>query len=145
MALAVHSPGHMAKVKWDAALYLDSKANEEQKNSLMQIFGGHAGGHPAALGPHIGKVLGVKSVDFKYSADGKKRSLEIPNVAEAEIEAIEGQGGSQVTISNHPLCIAPGEAAVVAKSKKLRYHDHGMNWQLSEKTGFYSPFSYKGP
>jgi hypothetical protein len=145
VALAAHSPGHMAKVKWDAALYLDAKAGEAQRNALTQIFGGQAGGHPAALGAFIGKVLGVKAVEFNYSANGKKRSLNIPNIVDAEIEAIQGQGGSDVTISNHPLAVAPGESAIVSKSKRLSYHDHGMEWKVSEKNGFYSPFTYNGP
>ncbi len=145
VALAVHSPGHMMKTKWEAALYLDAKASDSQRGALTQIFGGQAGGHPAVLGSFIGKVLGVSSVDFDYSADGKKRSLKIPKIVEAEIEAIQGQGGSDVTITNHPLAVAPGESAVVSKSKKLSYHDHGISWEVSEKNGFYSPFSYKGP
>jgi hypothetical protein len=133
----------MAKVKWDAALYLDAKGGEAQRNALTQIFGGQAGGHPAALASFIGKVLGVKAVEFNYSANGKKRSLNIPNIAEAEIEAIQGQGGSDVTISNHPLAVAPGESVTVSKSKKLSYRDFGMRWDVSEKNGFYSPFAYK--
>ena len=64
-------------------------------------------------------------------------------MAEAEIEAIEGQGGAEVTISNHPLCVAPGYPAVAAKSKRLSYKDHGLEWELSEKNGFFSPFSYE--
>jgi len=143
--LAVHSPGHMAKVKWKDALYLDKNANQSQKDALTQIFSGQAGGHPAALGPFIGQMLGVKSTEIKYMADGKKRSLSIPNVAEAEIEALEGQGGSEITITNHPLTTVPGEPAVVAKSKRLIYHDYGLKWELSEKNGFYSSFTYKGP
>ncbi|MGH2639748.1 MAG: DUF1326 domain-containing protein [Rhabdochlamydiaceae bacterium] len=145
VALAVHSPGLMAKLKWDAALYLDSKTSDAQRNALAQIFGGQAGGHPALLGSFIGKVLGVKFADFSYSASGKKRSLKIPNIVGAKIEALNGQGGSEVTISNHPLCVAPGEPAVVAKSKKLSYHGHEMNWEQTEKTGVYSSFSYNGP
>ena len=145
VAMAAHSPGHMAKVKWEAALYLDAKASDAQRNALVQIFGGQAGGHPAALGSFIGKVLGVKAVSFNYSANGKKRSLSIPGIAEAEIEALQGQGGSDVTISNHPLAVAPGESAVVSRSKRLSYHDHGMKWEVSEKNGFYSPFAYNGP
>lgn len=145
VALAAHSPGHMLKVKWDAALYLDAKANDAQRGALTQIFGGQAGGHPAVLGSFIGKVLGVSAVEFNYSANGKKRSLKIPNIVEAEIEAIQGQGGSDVMITNHPLAVAPGESIVVSKSKKLSYHDHGMTWEVSEKNGFYSPFEYKGP
>ena len=145
VALAGHSPGHMAKVKWDAALYLDAKANDAQRNALTQIFGGKAGGHPAALASFIGRVLGVKAVKFDYSAIGKRRSLKIPGIAEAEIEAMKGQGGSDITITGHPLAVAPGESAVVAKSKKMSYTDYGMKWEVSEKNGFYSPFAYKGP
>jgi hypothetical protein len=145
IALAAHSPGHMLKVKWDAALYLDAKANDAQSGALTQIFGGQAGGHPAVMGSFIGRVLGVRSVTFDYFASGKKRSLRIPSIAEAEIEALQGQHGNDITISNHPFAVAPGNSVVVSKSKKLSYHDHGMNWDLSEKNGFYSPFSYNGP
>jgi hypothetical protein len=90
-------------------------------------------------------VLGVKAVNLDYSSVGKRRSLKIPGIAEAEIEAMQGQGGSDVTITNHPLTPAPGESAVVSKSKKLSYSDYGMKWEVSEKNGFYSPFAYKGP
>jgi len=34
---------------------------------------------------------------------------------------------------------------IVAKSKRLSYHDHGFSWDMSEKNGFYSPFAFKGP
>jgi hypothetical protein len=144
VALAVHSPGHMATTKWRAALYFDEKASEDQNNALMQIFTGQAGGHPAVLVSFVGDVLGAKSVPIDYRAIGKQRSLTIANVAEAEIEAISGQGGAEVTITNHPLCISPGYAAVAAKSKTLRYQDYGLQWELSEKNGFFSPFAYQG-
>lgn len=142
VALAVHSPGHMAQVKWNAAVYLDGKANEAQKDALLKIFSGQVGGHPALLASHVGNILGVKSVPIDYQAQGKRRSLRLGDVAEAEIEAIDGQGGAEVTVTNHPLCIAPGYSAVTAKSKRLTLNDHGLNWNISEKNGFYSPFSY---
>ncbi len=143
VALAVHSPGHMMEVKWEAAMYLDNRANETQKDTLTKIFSGQEGGHPARLAAHVGKILGVKDVEISYHAQGKRRSLRIADVAEAEIEAIEGHGGAEVTISNHPLCVAPGYPAVAAKSKRLSYKDHGLEWELSEKNGFFSPFSYE--
>lgn len=144
VAIAVHSPGHMLHTKWRAALYLDERASAAQKDALTRIFGGHAGGHPAVLASFIGDVLGVASVPIDYQAAGKTRSLSIPNIAEAEIEALEGQGGGEVTISGHPLCIAPGEPAVVAKSKRLEYSDHQQSWSITERNGFYSPFAYQG-
>ena len=51
--------------------------------------------------------------------------------------------GADVTVTGHPLAIAPGYAATVAKSKKLSYHDYGLQWEISEKNGFFSPFAYQ--
>lgn len=144
VAFAVHSPGHMAQVKWDVAVYLDERATPEQKDALTKIFAGQAGGHPSRLAAHVGRILGVASVPIRYTASGRQRSLSIPRIAEASIEAIEGQGGAEIRIENHPLCIAPGEPAVAARSSKLDYTDHGMSWHVSARNGFYSPFRYDG-
>ena len=145
VALAVQSPGNMAAVKWTAAVYFDDSASDSQKDALLQIFTGQAGRHPGRLVSHIGDVLGVSSLPMTYQAEGKRRSLKITGVAEAEIEALNtGQGGADITVDNHPLCIAPGFKAVVAKSKKVAYKDHGLDWQFSGKNGFYSPFVYQG-
>jgi hypothetical protein len=143
VALAVDSPGAMHEVPWKVALYLDARASEAQKQSLLMIFSGQSGGHPARLGAHIGEVLGVASVPIEFHQDGKHRSLKVGNVAEVDIVALEGAGGAEVTISGHPLCIAPGYPAVVAKSRALRYEDHGYRWILSVRNGLYSPFTYQ--
>jgi hypothetical protein len=141
VALAVYSPGTMVAVKWKAALYFDNKASEEQKNALMQIFSGQAGGHPAVLVSFVGEVLGAKSAAIDFHADGKHCSLRIDDVAEAEIAAL---GGADVTVSGHPLAIAPGFPATVAKSKKVNFHDYDMRLEVSETNGFFSAFAYQG-
>ena len=142
-ALAVHSPGHMLKTKWQVALYLDQRASPPQAEALGKIFSGQAGGHPSHLAPMIGTVLGVKSAGIQYEAEGKRRSLRIEHIASAEIEAVAGADGGETTIQNHPLCVAPGFPAVVARSKQASFHDFGLNLEVSEKNGIYSPFSYQ--
>lgn len=144
VALAVHSPGHMLEVPWKVALYLDGRASPAQKEALTRIYAGQAGGHPARLAQHIGEVLGIKDAAIDYRAEGRSRTLRITDVADLAIKAVEGQGGDEVSISNAPLCIAPGQPSVVAKSEHLRYHDHDLAWDLSGKNAFYSPFSYEG-
>ncbi len=143
VALAVYSPGHMLQTKWQAALYLDDTASDAQKNALTQIYAGQAGGHLANVAALIGQVLGVSSKKMVYQANGRKRSLEIAGVATSEIEAIDGQGGADVTLCNVPFTAVPGYPAVQSKSKQLSYHDYGMNWEISGKNGFYSPFKYQ--
>lgn len=143
--LAVYAPGHMMKVKWDIALYLDEKATPQQREALTTIYAGKAGGEPASLGPLIGKVLGIKFVPIHFTVKGKERSLHIPGIAEMEVAAMPGAGGKEITLENTPLTAVPNQTMIVAKSKKLTLHDHGWNWNISEKNGFIMPFSFKGP
>ena len=143
VALLAVTPGHMMQTKWKVALYLDDKGSADQHKALGAIFSGQAGGHLAALVPLIGEVMGVKPVPIEFSASGKQRSLRIPHIADADIEALEGQGGALVTIENHPFTAVPGHTAVVATSKKLKISDHGISLDVSGKNGFYSGFAYQ--
>jgi hypothetical protein len=142
VALAVHSDGPMATTPWTVAVYVDDRADAAQNAALMQIFGGQAGGHPARLAGHIGAIAGVRTVPIKFTVEGGRHRLEIPKIAEVEIEPIVGQGDGPVTVQGHPLCIAPGFPGTVAKSSHLTYSDHGMSWSLTDKTGVFSPFAY---
>lgn len=141
-ALAVHAPGTMVETKWIAAAYLDERANEVQKHALHAIFSGQAGGHPAVLASFVGELRGANSVPMHYTNDGKRSSLSIPGVTEAEVELLEGQGGEPITIAGHPLCVAPGEPAKVGRSKSFTFTDYGWNWKLSGRNGFISHFAY---
>lgn len=142
VALAVHSPGTMTQTPWQVALYLDDRASEAQAAALGAIFSGAAGGHPAVLGSHIGDVLGVASAPIAFEVDGNSRSMTVGEAIDVRVTAIAGQGGATVTIDNHPLCIAPGDTLVVARSEHLRVTDHGFEWELSDRNGLFSPFAY---
>jgi hypothetical protein len=144
-ALAAYAPGNMLKAKWDIALYIDEKGSTPQREALSKIFGGQVGGEPAALGPLVGKVIGVNPVPIFYQAQGKERTMRIPSIATMEIAAIEGQGGKLVTVENPPMTAVPNQPLVAGRSKKLSFHDNGWNWEITGKNGFYAPFSFKGP
>jgi hypothetical protein len=143
VGFVAHSPGHMLQTKWRVALYLDESANDQQRDALTQIYSGKAGGLMEKLSGFIGEVAGVRSVPIEYRADGRQRSVRFGSVASAEIEAITGgDGSSETLVHNPPLNLAPGEPLVVARSKQYRYADHGMSVEVSNKNGFYAPFSY---
>lgn len=143
LALAVHAPGHMMETQWKAAVYVDDRADDAQREALLTIFGGQAGGHPARLASHIGEIVGVAPAPIEFTASGGTYGLKIKDIAEVEITQMNGQGDGPITISGHPLCISPGVPATVAKSTKLVYADHGMSWNLSDKNGFFAPFTYQ--
>ena len=143
VVLVVHAPGQMLKTKWRVALYLDQRSNAAQAEALGKIFSGQVGGHPANLAPLIGEVLGVKSAPIEFRAEGKRRSLRIGEIASAEIEAVAGGNGRPPTIQDLPMCIAPGFPVVVGRSKRASFHDLGLDLEVTEKNGFYSPFAYQ--
>lgn len=146
VAAMFHSPGHMLSgPKWNAALYLDTRARPEQADALGKIFSGQAGGHLATLASFIGSVKGVKPAAIEFEKKGRSRKIRIADVLELEIEAVKGGNErEEATLHNLPLTAAPGFDPVVSQSKAFRYHDHGYAVELSGKNGFYSPFAY-GP
>lgn len=139
-----HAPGNMfTGPKWKAALYLDESASKEQADALGKIYSGQAGGFFGAIAGLIGEIAGVRSVPIKFEVDGKRRTLQVPSAIDLAVEAIEGADKSkEATVSNAPMGVAPGFAAVVAKSTKNSYSDYGRKWDNSGKNGFYSRFAY---
>lgn len=139
-----HTPGNMwTGPKWKAALYLDERATKEQADALGKIYSGQVGGFFGLIAGFIGELAGVRQMPIKFEVDGKRRTLQIPSAIDLTIEGLEGADKSkEVTISNLPIHAVQNIAAVVAKSTKNSYNDHGMKWDNSGKSGFYSRFAY---
>jgi len=124
-------------------LYLDEKASKEQADALGKIYSGQAGGFFGVVAGLIGELAGVRSVPIKFEVDGKRRTLHVPSTIDPIIEVIDGaEKSKETTISNAPILAAPGFAAVVSKSIRNSYNDHGMKWDNSGKNGFYCRFAY---
>jgi len=144
VAAVFHTPGNMLTgPKWKAALYLDERATNEQADALGKIYSGKSGGFFGVIAGLIGELVGIRSVPINFEMDGKRRALRIPSAIDLTIEGMEGADKSKdVTVFNTPMHVAPGFPAVVAKSTKYSYNDHGMEWNNSGKNGFYSRFAY---
>ena len=124
-------------------MYLDEKASKEQTDALGKIYSGQAGGFFGVVAGLIGELAGVRSVPIKFEVDGKRRTLHVPSTIDPIIEVIDGaEKSKETTISNAPMLAAPGFAAVVSKSIRNSYNDHGMKWDNSGKNGLYSRFAY---
>lgn len=141
-ALLVHSPGNMKDGNWKVALYVDERADETQREALMGIFSGQAGGHIANLAPLIGEVLGARPVAISLDTSAGNFSLSVDGLGSAEAQALEGQGGGAVTVAGHPFAISPGETATVARTSKLVLDDHGFTLDMRDKAALSAPFSY---
>lgn len=139
-----HTQGNMITgPKWSAVLYVDDRASKEQNDSLVKIYSGQAGGFFAALTNLIGKMIGVKSIPIEFGIDGKHRLLQINNLLNLQISGTEGADPNQESVIMNPAFSAvPGSNLVIAQSSKYSYNDHGMQWDISGKNGFYCKFKY---
>jgi hypothetical protein len=139
-----NSPGNMVTgPKWKAALYIDERGTQEQKDAIIKIYSGQAGGFFAAASNLIGEMLGVKSVPIEFSVDGKRRWLKLKDTLELQIEAIEGSDKNKESLLlNVPFTPVPGFDLTIARSSKHRYNDYGIEWNNSGKNGFYCKFKY---
>lgn len=146
VANVVHTPGNMLTgPKWKSALYLDERASPEQAEALTKIFSGEAGGFWANIAPLVGEQLGVRRVPIRFEAAGKRRSLEIPDALELQIEGVAGADPDRESVVVNPaLYAAPGFDPVISRSSRYRYHDHGLRWDNSGRNAFYSDFEYSG-
>lgn len=143
VAFAAHAPGHMMEVEWTAALYIDERADEKQKDALTRIFKGELGGQPARFMAHVGKFMGVKSVPIQYQTNAKHRSLKIPNIADAEIVNLSAEGVEEVSITSRPWSIVGEKPVVVAKSERFDFDDYGMQFHGAKESGYHAQFDYR--
>jgi hypothetical protein len=143
VVMAGHWPGKMIDGGASVALYVDEKGSEEQREALAQIFSGQAGGPPAALAALIGEVLGVGPAPIEYKIEGKKGSLRVGNIAEAEVEEVEGAEGQRVEIHNAPFGMS--NPLIQGKALHARFNDKGLSFSIAEKNSYIGPFAYEGP
>jgi hypothetical protein len=136
------TPGALADGNWSLALYLDERADTQQREALQAIFTGAAGGPIATLAPLISTVLGVKVVPITYAKNGTHRSVEIPEVARLAVHAAPNLSADEaIWASNaHPFNME-GVAMAVGDGGST-FTDYGMRWDNSGKNGHYAPIKW---
>jgi hypothetical protein len=111
--LAVYSPaGRMLEVKWKVALYVDERANQDQRDALKQIFSGQAGGHLAGVAPLIGEVLGVRQCRSNTARNENDAACVWATSPMQRLRGLPGQDGGDATIAGPPFTLVPGFPAV---------------------------------
>lgn len=142
VALAARTPGVMAEGNWSVALYLDERANEQQRQALQAIFTGSVGGPVAALAPFISTVLGVKTAPITFHKEGKHRSVEIPRVMQLAVHALPSMNPDEEiwAKTGHPF--APTSLAMAVGDERSTWTDYGMSWDNSGKNGHYAEINW---
>jgi hypothetical protein len=141
VAMIARTPGPMAEGNWSVALYLDERANEQQRQVLAAIFSGSAGGPLGALAPLISTVLGAKTVPITFNIAGKRRSVEIPNIMHLAVHPLPSMDPNNEiwALNAHPFS---SKLAMAVGEQNSTWTDYGMSWDNSGKNGHYASINW---
>jgi hypothetical protein len=121
-------------------LYLDARANADQRAALEAIFVGRAGGTPLRNFAHaIGEVYAVRSARIGIDHSPPRRGIRASNWVEVvEREPVPTIERVSCAIPGHEH---PGEEVVV---ERLAVRDGALQFELRGRCGFATSFAYAG-
>ena len=140
LVVVMYTPGKMSDPNWTTAVYVDERANQEQRTSLGRILSGEIGGPMERWMAQTSNYLGIKYVRITFKAEGNTRSVSIPQVMDFNVEGIIRER------QTHPMRLenwrpwAP--SLVMARGTGNTYTDHDMSWDNTGKNGHYARFQW---
>jgi hypothetical protein len=143
IAMIARTPGPMAEGNWTAALYIDERADDRQREALQAIFTGQAGGVMGGFAPLITEVLGVKAVPITYRSEGKRRSVEVPDIMHLAVRpapSVMGEDQELIAVNAHPF--APQGVAIAVGEPGSTWTDYGLRWDNSGRNGHYAAINW---
>ena len=139
------------EVKATMGIYIDERADVQQREALQMIFGGQAGGWPGEFANTIGEVRGIEyaPITFEIADDLAYWAAEVPGKAWARAEALAGPttpAGERVQVHNPPGAeVGPGQVATWATATVDRVDGFGFRWDWAGRSSKHFPFDWSGP
>jgi hypothetical protein len=140
------TPSIMGAGNGSVGVIVDERAEQAQRDALVAIASGQAGGPMAAMAPLLPNVLGVEARAIRYTKNGLARSVEIPGLVDQALE-----GTPSLTKPGEPMAIDNGAHpanARLALAHATRSHVHvfGLAWDdtSGRNNGHFAPFSWQG-
>jgi hypothetical protein len=143
-AVLLHTPGPMIQGDWTVGVVVDARASAAQKDALVAIASGQAGGPMAAVAPLVGRLGGVESKPISFERSGMRGSAAIPGILDIAVEGIPGaDAGQPIYLDNvgHPAA----SRLALARASRSHMHGFGIDWDDTggRNNGHFAPFSWR--
>lgn len=144
VGFAAHWPKAIHEGNGTLALFLDERCSQPQRDALLAICSGQAGGLPfEILATTFAKVLDPVMAGFDFHLDGRDSSVRIGNALEIELEPIRNPVTGEpesVRVEHATGFIFQGAEAVSGKVCRVDVPGLGFSWP--DKAGFVTRVSY---
>ena len=145
---AVNWPKAIHEGNGTAQYYITNKANEEQRQALINICSGQAkgDGHFALFAGTFKYFLEPQFVDITVNLDGKRSSFSVSDIMDVQTESFTNPvtGEEQDTKIQLPKGFI-FKLAEAVKSKIMRITTQSLNFDHSGQNAFYAVVDFKGP
>ena len=142
VVLARHRPADLNKDRWTVELYIDDGASESQRDALVEIFGGRAGGLFERFAKKIGPIAAVKQAPIVFEKDGRERRIRVGSALEMEAEEMVGlDGTSAATISNPTSWALVTTPLRQAAARRIDYRG-AWTFQARDTNSYLTEFEY---
>ena len=140
------TPEAMGKGNWSVGVIADDRATAEQRDALVAIASGGAGGPMSALSGLVGRFLGVESAPIRFERDGVAWSVKastLVDMAAVGAMGINPKATEPLHLENtgHPAA----DRFALARASKSHVHALGFAWDdvSGLNNGQYAPFSWR--
>lgn len=140
------TPEAMGKGNWSVGVIVDERATPDQRDAIVAIASGSAGGPMAAVSPLVGTFLGVESAPIRFDSDGARWSVTAANLVDMAAQSAMGINPNateplQMENTGHPA------ADRFSLARALRSHVDALGLSLHDTSGRnngqYAPFSWR--
>lgn len=144
MALAVSWPKAIHEGNGTAAVFVDERATPQQRDALLEIASGKAGGLPFEIvSTTFSKVLDPQFVPFQFNMNGRNSSVKVGDAINVAVEPIKnpvtGEAES-VRIEHSTGFIFKQAECVSAAEMKVKAGELDFAWP--NKAGFVTEVRY---
>ena len=144
LGFGIHAPGALHEGNCTLVAFVDDRANEQQREALLQIASGEAGGLPFEIFPAlVTTMLDPQFVSFNFNVAGENSSVRLGEIASMAFEPIKNPvtgDPESVRIEHETGFIFKGADVVSAKDCKISIP--GMEFEWPDKAGFVTQVQY---
>ena len=138
------TPAEMGKGNWSVGVIVDARATAEQRDAIVTVASGSAGGPMAALAGLIGTFLGVESAPITFDRQGRTWSVRAGDMVEMSATGASGLNpDAELRFQNtgHPAA----DTFTLARASKSHIDALGLRWHDTSggNNGQYAPFTWK--
>jgi hypothetical protein len=139
------TPEEMGKGNWSAGVVVDERASTEQRDAIVAIASGSAGGPMAVLSGMLTTFLGVESAPIRFGKDGMSWTVDagsLVSMSAAPAMGLDPAAKAPLQLGNtgHPA----NSTFSLARAGHSVVSAFGLSWNdpTGRNNGQYAPFNW---